>query len=162
MLPIVAASTRSAAARGPTRAAPLLSDLREADLPALLTAFYADVAGDPLLAPHFAPLDMAAHIPRIADFWATVLFHADRYRGSAFQPHAAMPGLTAEHFGRWLDALERTVDARHQGEGAVRMKALGHRIAYSMQLRLGIAPTAPYVLDARAVVPGRDLRIDAR
>ena len=51
---------------------------------------------------------------------------------------------TPEHFARWLATLEATVDARHAGEGAERMKATAHRIAYSMQLRLGLPPTAPY------------------
>ena len=55
-----------------------------------------------------------------------------------------MVGLTGEHVARWLATLERTVDARFEGPDAERMKALGHRIAYSMQLRLGIAPFEDY------------------
>jgi hemoglobin len=87
---------------------------------------------------------MTAHVPRIADFWSTLLFHSGRYQGNAFRPHADMPGLTGEHFARWVATLEATVDARHAGAAAERMKALGHRVAYSMQLRLGIAPFAPW------------------
>ena len=133
-----------------------LRDLTADDLPALLTAFYAEVAGDQLLAPYFAALDMTRHIPRIADFWATVLFHAGRYQGNAFRPHLALPGLDTAHFTRWLAALERTLDARHRGEGAERMKAVGHRIAYSMQLRLGVPPCLPYA----PVVRARDATVD--
>ncbi len=116
----------------------------DAALVPLLTAFYAAVARDPMLQPYFAPLDMAAHIPRIADFWSTLLFHSGRYQGNAFRPHAEMPGLTAAHFGRWLATLEQVVDAHHAGPAAEQMKALGHRVAYSMQLRLGLAPFAPF------------------
>src|SRR5205085_1564071 len=79
----------------------------------LLVAFYDRVGADPLLAPYFAPLDMAAHLPRIADFWSALLFHTARYRGNAFRPHLDMPGLDAERFARWLDALETTVDERY-------------------------------------------------
>lgn len=118
-------------------------DLRDDDLVALLTAFYDRVGGDPVLAPYFAALDMAAHIPRIADFWATILFQSTRYRGNAFAPHREMPGLAAEHFARWLAAFEATVDARHAGPDAERAKDMAHRIAYSMQLRLGVTPFAP-------------------
>ncbi|HET7458645.1 MAG TPA: hypothetical protein VFJ74_13445, partial [Gemmatimonadaceae bacterium] len=57
-----------------------------------------------------------------------------------FKVHAAMPGLGPDHFARWVATLERVVDERFAGDSAERMKALGHRIAYSMQLRLGIAP----------------------
>jgi hemoglobin len=146
-LPIVAApeARRAPAGDAPSRtAAPPHPDLRDEDLHDLLVAFYAAVAREPLLAPYFAPVDMAAHMPRIADFWSTLLFHTGRYTGNAFGPHAAMPGLTAEHFARWVGTLEATVDARFAGERAELMKALGHRIAYSMQLRLGIEPFAAY------------------
>ena len=121
-----------------------LPDLRDENLLPLLDAFYAEVALEPLLQPYFAPVDMTAHMPRIADFWSTLLFHTGRYAGNAFKVHATMPGLTAEHFARWVATLERVVDARFAGEAAERMKALGHRIAYSMQLRLGIEPFAEF------------------
>jgi hemoglobin len=124
----------------PTSALP---DLRDEDLYDLLLAFYATVEQEPLLAPYFAPVDMVAHMPRIADFWSTILFHTGRYSDNAFRPHLQMPGLTAEHFARWVATLETTVDARFAGPVATRMKELGHRIAYSMQLRMGIAPFAP-------------------
>lgn len=120
------------------------SDLRDEDLHALLVAFYDDVGADPLLAPYFASLDMPAHLPRIVDFWSTLLFHTGRYSGNAFRPHASMPGLEASHFARWLDALDRTVDARHAGPMADQMKQLGRRVAYAMQLRLGITPTTSF------------------
>lgn len=126
-------------------------DLCEDDLIELLTAFYATVAEDELLAPYFAVVDMREHIPRIADFWSTLLFHTNRYSGNAFRPHLAMPGLTPEHFAHWLAVLEATVDARFSGEHATRMKDFGHRIAFSMQMRLGLAPFVAY--PSRAKVP---------
>jgi hemoglobin len=118
-------------------------DLRADDLYHTLVAFYALVETEPSLAPYFEGLDMRAHMPRIESFWATLLFHTGSYSGSAFQPHLMMPGLTSRHFERWVAALEATVDARFVGPMADHMKALAHRIAYSMQLRLGVAPFAP-------------------
>ena len=117
-------------------------ELCDEDLHDLLVDFYATVARSPLLAPYFAPVDMLAHMPRITDFWSTLLFHTGRYSGNAFRPHLAMPGLTAQHFAHWVAVLEATVDARFAGAAAEQMKALAHRIAYSMQLRLGIEPFA--------------------
>ncbi len=122
-------------------------DLRDEDLEQFLADFYVNVEQDALLAPYFAELDMAAHIPRIADFWSTMLFHTGRYTGSAFAPHARMPGLTAEHFARWVATFERTVDARFVGPSANLAKDFAHRIAYSMQLRLGIPPFAEFRSD---------------
>lgn len=121
-----------------------MRDLRDEDLHELLVAFYETVGADELLAPYFAVVDMRAHMPRIVSFWSTLLFHTGRYSGNAFAPHLQMPGLTADHFERWVATLEATVDARFAGPAATLMKELGHRIAYSMQLRLGIAPFAPY------------------
>jgi hemoglobin len=119
-------------------------DLGDEDLQSLLVTFYDRVAGDPLLAPYFAVVDMREHIPRIATFWSTMLFHTATYTGNAFRPHLEMPGLAAEHFAHWLATLEQTVDDSYSGPHAERMKALAHRIAWSMQLRLGITPLAEY------------------
>lgn len=124
-------------------------DLGDEDLHALLVTFYAVLAEDALLASYFATLDMPAHLPRIVDFWSTLLFHSGRYSGNAFRPHLAMLGLTSDHFTRWLATLEATVDASYAGPNVERMKAYAHRIAYSMQLRLGILPAAEYRLDTR-------------
>jgi hemoglobin len=118
-------------------------DLRDEDLPAVLTDFYARVERDELLAPYFAVVDMAAHMPRIVDFWSTLLFQTKRYAGNAFRPHLEMQGLTAAHFARWVHTLESVVDMHAAGPAADYMKMLGFRIAYSMQVRLGIAPFTP-------------------
>jgi hemoglobin len=150
-LPIVPALERPAGAR--TQPAPRegssqpREDLREEDLEPLLVEFYATVGKDVLLAPYFEPLDMTAHIPRIADFWSTLLFHSGRYTGNAFRPHLEMPGLRAEHFERWLATLEATLDASYAGPNAERMKFFAHRVGYSMQLRLGIAPDTAYQIE---------------
>lgn len=146
-LPIVAAPDAAFPdrhIRRPGGAATSLPDVADEDLHDLLVTFYDTIAADELLAPYFALVDMSRHIPRIADFWSTLLYHSGRYSGNAFRPHMEMPGLTARHFARWVATLEATVDARFAGPAAERMKALGHRIAYSMQLRLGITPFAGF------------------
>jgi hemoglobin len=122
-------------------------DLRDEDLHGVLVAFYAAVEADPLLAPYFASVDMPGHLPRIVDFWSTLLFHTGRYSGNAFRPHLEMPGLTGEHFERWLATLEKTVDAQHAGDTTERMKALAHRVASAMQVRLGITLGMGYRTD---------------
>jgi hemoglobin len=115
-------------------------DLHVDDLFDMLTAFYDTVALDPLLQPYFAPVDMSEHMPRIVNFWSTILFHTGAYSGNAFRPHAEMPGLTGRHFTRWLSVMEDTIDGRFTGPVAENMKAMSHRIAFSMQIRLRIEP----------------------
>ena len=119
-------------------------DIRDEDLQDTLTSFYGVIAVDPLLRQYFAAVDMPAHIPRIAAFWSTLLFHTRSYSGNAFRPHLEMPGLTGEHFAFWVSSLERVVDERFEGPTASLMKELAHRIAYGMQVRLGIAPFEPF------------------
>ncbi|MEP7067189.1 MAG: group III truncated hemoglobin [Gemmatimonadota bacterium] len=146
LVPIVDSRNGAAEVHASRDAEPrsLHDDLRDEDLHAVLAAFYARLADEELLEPYFAALDVPAHLPRIVDFWSTLLFHSGRYSGNAFRPHLDMPGLTSEHFARWLAMLESTVDAWHAGTNADRMKALAHGIANSMQLRLGITPDAEH------------------
>jgi len=150
-LPIVPAHDRLSGAQPQAaprqNAADSRDDLHERDLQPLLVEFYAAVEKDALLAPYFESLDMAAHIPRIADFWSTLLFHSGRYTGNAFRPHLEMPGLEAEHFARWLATLDATLDASFAGPNTQRMKSFAQRVGISMQLRLGIAPSAAYQID---------------
>ena len=119
-------------------------DIRDDDLHETLTSFYAIIADDPLLEPYFAHVDMSRHMPRIVAFWSTLLFRSRSYTGNAFRPHLEMPGLTGDHFARWVATLEAVVEARFAGPSASLMKEMAHRIAYSMQLRLGILPFEPF------------------
>jgi hemoglobin len=119
-------------------------DIRDDDLNDVLTEFYSIIGADPLLARYFAEVDMSEHMPKIVAFWSTLLFRTRSYTGNAFRPHMAMPGLAGAHFARWVGTLESVVDARFAGPSASLMKELAHRIAYGMQLRLGISPFEPF------------------
>jgi len=132
-------------------------DLQEDDLHELLMEFYASVSEDPLLAHYFEAIDMPSHMPRIVDFWSTLIFQSGRYTGNAFRPHLAMQGLTGAHFARWLETLDATLDASFAGEHVEQMKDFGRRVAVSMQLRLRITPEAGYQIRIRhAPPPDRD------
>lgn len=108
------------------------------DVLALLEDFYTRAFADPLLGPVFvdaAHMDLAAHLPVIADFWQTVLFRTGQYRRNALVPHRrvhALAGLTPAHFERWLALWRATVDERHAGPNAERAKRQGTRMAASM------------------------------
>jgi hemoglobin len=119
-------------------------DIRDEDLHDTLTAFYGIIAVRPPLSRYFEHVDMTVHMPRIVAFWSTLLFHTRSYSGNAFRPHLEMPDLAGEHFALWVGTLERIVDERFDGPNATLMKELAHRIAYSMQLRLGITPFEPF------------------
>lgn len=112
------------------------------DVERLVVTFYETAFRDPLIGPIFtdvAHMDLAAHLPIMGDFWETVLFRTGAYRRNALQVHVALHArhpLTAEHFARWLELWDGTVDALFAGPVADRAKLQAARIAGSMERRL--------------------------
>lgn len=127
---------------------------------ALLRDFYGRAFRDDLLGPVFvdvARMDLDLHLPVIADFWETVLFHAGSYRRNALAPHQRLhqrAGLAPTHFARWLALWCATVDDRHAGAKAELAKLQGSRMAGAMSRRI----TGTADLDVAAVGTGRNLR----
>ena len=123
----------------PASALPALSDLEtDRDIAAVVDAFYGDIDADPLLGRYFAGLDWAAHLPKMVAFWSSVVFGSGAYRGRPFDAHLQLEGLTAEHFGQWVQRFHATVDARFRGPNADRMKARAEQIAGIFRVKLGL------------------------
>jgi hemoglobin len=130
-----------------------MRDLAErADVDVLLQRFYRRALVDEVLAAPFAELratGLEAHLPKMCDFWETVLLGAGCYRGSALEVHRHIHGrtpLSGRHFLRWLTIWRETVDEMYRGPLAERAKVQAARIAWAMQRRL-TGETAPQ-LDA--------------
>lgn len=49
------------------------------------------------------------HLDRMTDFWSAALLRSGRYSGRPVERHRLIPGLTEEHFSRWIDLFEATV-----------------------------------------------------
>lgn len=122
--------------------APPMPDLRDietdADIEAVVHAFYRDMEADPVIGPYFAGLDWAAHLPRMVGFWSSVVFQTGAYRGRPFDPHAQMPGLAPAYFAHWLGRFRATVGARFSGPNADLMAARAEQIAGVFQVKLGL------------------------
>lgn len=112
------------------------------DILRLVDAFYGRAFTDELIGPIFtevAHMDLARHMPIMADFWQTVLFRAGLYKRNALQVHFdldARQPLTADHFERWLQLWGATVDDLFSGEKAELAKVQAHRIAGSIHRRV--------------------------
>ncbi|MFZ0831996.1 MAG: group III truncated hemoglobin [Mycobacterium sp.] len=113
-----------------------------ADVEALLRRFYGRVLVDDVLAEPFEEIRMKgleSHLPVMCDFWETVLFRAGLYQGSALQAHKKVHGrnsLAANHFLRWLELWNDTVDQMYRGPVAEQAKVQATRIAWAMHRRL--------------------------
>jgi hemoglobin len=119
------------------------------DCERLVRAFYERAMADEIIGWLFtdvAKLDLEAHLPRITDFWETVLLGGTAYRGGAFAPHAALharAGLRSGHFARWLALFTRTVDELFTGPRAEHAKAHAIRTAAAFERRIaGYDPPA--------------------
>ncbi len=118
-------------------------DLRDReDLELLLQAFYQELLQDEEMHAIFhevAGIDMAAHLPRIADFWEQVLWHTGAYAGNPMdvhlELHRAWP-LRAELFHRWLDTFTRVGRALFEGPTLETAIERAHSIARIMQMKI--------------------------
>ncbi len=112
----------------------------EAEIEALVTAFYARIRKDLELAPVFASkiktADWPHHEAKIVDFWSSVLRKSGRYRGNPMAKHAKVSGLSPELFTRWLDLFRETAEKVLSQEQAVFVDKTAKRIAQSLQMGL--------------------------
>ena len=95
-----------------------------ADLARLVDAFYAKVQADADLGHVFdgvAKVNWESHLPKICDFWDTVIFRAGTFRGNPIAAHAKLIPLTNMSwplFERWLHLFRESVGELFFGEKA--------------------------------------------
>lgn len=113
-----------------------------ADCEALVRAFYSQALTDEVIGFLFtdvAQLDLEHHLPRIANFWETVLLGARSYGGGAFRPHLELNRVVAlrrGHFERWLWLWQVTVDEQFAGPVAEEAKRHATRVATAFSARI--------------------------
>jgi hemoglobin len=104
----------------------------------LVDSFYDAVRADALLGPIFddiAQTDWGVHLPKMYDFWETVLFGRSSFRGNPLRVHLALNArvpLTEREFSRWLALFEQQVDNLYEGPVANEAKLRARRIAAVM------------------------------
>lgn len=113
-----------------------------ADLEALMVSFYGKALTDETIGFFFTkviPVDMDKHIPKIADFWETVIFDKAAYQGNVFGAHEHIHTLSVfedKHFERWVVLFKETVDELFAGPNAEKIKQRGESIATVMRIKL--------------------------
>lgn len=123
-------------------------DLRDcADIEQLVRAFYRRAATDDLLGPVFevAHVDWSSHIPKLIDFWTWQLFGVQGYEGNPLRAHEPLQTATPfrdEHYERWLELFEETVDEQFGGPMAEVAKTRARKMAKALR-RLLIGESAP-------------------
>ena len=98
------------------------------DLVILVNTFYDRVKVDEVIGHIFNSIignDWSVHLPIMYTFWNTVLFGAEGYKGQAIGKHIEIDQkipLQPQHFDRWIELWNDTVDALFEGPNATRIK----------------------------------------
>ena len=98
------------------------------DIAKVVDAFYAKVQEDDLLGFIFndiAETNWDTHLPKMYDFWETMVLQGKNYMGNPLRPHLEVSEKTTmgpEQFDRWKSLFFATVDDRFAGERAEHMK----------------------------------------
>ena len=115
------------------------ADIRtEQDVELMVDSFYAKVNQDPLLSyvfNDFAEVDWQSHLPKMYQFWSTLIFGVQSYKGNPFAAHVPLP-VDKTHFERWLCLFEENMDELFAGEVAEHTKLRAKSIAYVFSSKL--------------------------
>jgi hemoglobin len=116
--------------------------LSRADIDLLVRDFYLRLLEDERVAYIFvdvAKLDLEHHLPRIADFWDSLLLSNPVYEGNPMAVHLQLNDKTPlgpEIFKIWLQHFEATVRAHFKGEVAEQAIIRANSIATVMQTKI--------------------------
>lgn len=114
--------------------------LDKQDVKDLVNAFYVKVRNDEILGPvfdDFAKVDWETHLPKMYDFWNSLLFGSMVYKGQPFPKHATLP-IQDIHFDRWVKLFTATVEERFTGGKAEEAKQRAISIAAIFKFKMGV------------------------
>lgn len=126
---------------------PALDLCTDEEIAVMVHAFYAEVRRDAQLGPIFDRNidDWDKHLAKLVDFWSSILRGTARFSGTPMSKHAALPGLSAELFQRWLALFRDTTAAQANQAMGKQAYAMAQRIAQSLWLgyQMGNHPDVP-------------------
>ena len=108
------------------------------DIKLMVDSFYDKVNEDDLLSPvfnEFSKVNWEKHLPKMYDFWSTILLADGNYKGSPFDKHVPLP-VDKTHFDRWMELFLATMDELFDGEMTESTKLRAQSIAYTFQSKL--------------------------
>ncbi|MBP7951488.1 MAG: group III truncated hemoglobin [Verrucomicrobiales bacterium] len=116
------------------------------DIERIVNHFYNTVRADKVLGPIFddvARTDWAAHLPKMYNFWETVLFGTGSFRGNPLAAHMKLVPLTdmgKDKFDHWLKLFRQTVGELHAGPVADHLLRCAEDMANVIYSRINAVP----------------------
>jgi hemoglobin len=120
--------------------------LERSDIELLVDSFYEKVQQDELIGHIFtdvAKVDWSHHLPKMYDFWETILFGQKAFKGNPMAVHFNLNNhfpLQEDHFNRWKSIFFATVDEHFEGESAEQAKVKAQSIADLMLFKISQLP----------------------
>lgn len=113
----------------------------EAQITAVVAAFYDSIRHHPGLGPIFAAhvSDWPAHEAKIVDFWKNAILFDRSYEGNPLATHRRAGNVRPGMFDPWLALFDATLKRELPEETATAWSALAHRIGQG--LRYGLVET---------------------
>lgn len=105
------------------------------DIARLVDEFYGKVLKDELLFPFFHHMDFERHKPKMVHFWSFVLLNEAGYTTDVTKVHMHMR-IKKEHFDRWIELFNATVDTLYSGEKAELAKQRAYLIRWTLESKL--------------------------
>ncbi|QNR85517.1 group III truncated hemoglobin [Pedobacter riviphilus] len=114
------------------------------DIMLLVDSFYKNVALNQQIGPIFtdvAKVDWSHHLPKMYDFWESILFGKAIYKGNPMLSHFALNEqipLQTEAFEAWKKLFFQTVDDFFVGPNADLIKQKAQSIADLMHFKINL------------------------
>ena len=111
------------------------------DIKFLVDSFYQKVQMDEELNHVFngvAQLNWEKHLPKMYEFWESIVWKNNVYSGNPMQVHKNLHGkipLTKSMFDNWLRLFNQTVDENFEGKNAHEVKTRALSIATMIQVK---------------------------
>jgi hemoglobin len=108
------------------------------DVKLMVDTFYGKVNSDTLLSSVFndhSKVNWDTHLPKMYDFWNTLLFADGNYKGSPFEKHIGLP-VDRQHFKHWMEIFCQNIDEHFIGEVAEQTKLRAKSIAWTFESKL--------------------------
>ena len=112
------------------------------DIELLVNTFYQKVQKDDVIAHFFnevAQVNWDKHLPKMYDFWDSIIRNQHNYSGNPMPVHVALNGKSSmkkEHFERWLKLFNETLDELFEGEKTELAKTRALSIATVMEIKV--------------------------
>lgn len=119
----------------PAAHAPPWAEVNRENLTELVHRFYDDVRADPVLGPVFEAAlhdHWETHLPRMVEFWSTIMLGSKSFSGNVFAKHMALQGVTPAHFAAWVKLWEQHTSRLFTPALALELQATAHGIARNL------------------------------